>query len=307
MFLSLEGNQASSKSTILYSGPLPIVVCSFDAGVNRALNGKMWRLFQNIDIEVVQYPPTMDVMDMTATRKKWIRNNGRAITVYLLPEPAQIAGAKLSGVRELWNIFTGLFNAALLDNNIKLVGIDTATIARRVAADAYLEELQQTSNRQQLIQIEYAKPNDMVRAIYTRAQNQLEVTGDAHVEKHVVLTHHLDDRRREMLNAKGEQVSIIVQDSKGNAVQDMEGLKKTYNFVDVAIRLEQGMVPIMFDPKKQEPGVIGTYMKQGFDLSAVGKVIYNPTWDTIAADLNTGLSPNAQIPLRGPIQATEEE
>lgn len=292
----------------MYSAPLPIVVLSFDAGVNRALNGKMWRLFENVDVEVVQYPPVVDMMDMGATRKRWVRNNGKAITIYLLPEPAQIAGAKLAGVRELWNHFVGLYNAALLDNKIKTVGIDTATIARQVAANSYLEELQQTQNRQQLIQIEYAKPNNMVRSIYTRAQNQLEVTGDLGVEKHVIISHHLDDRRRDMLNSKGEQVSILVQDSAGNTVQDMDGLRKTYNFVDVALRVEQGMVPDVFNPKgPATPGVIGTYMKQGFDLSAVGRKIYNPTWDTIAADLNQGLSPKAQIELRGAISATQEE
>ncbi len=297
--LSLEGNAGVGKSTLMYSAPTPMVVLAFDAGSNRALYGSMHTLFTGIDVQIVPYPHrfmeqdvTKDLMPMV--RQYWKRNEGKAITVYMLPEPIQM-GPKLEGVRYLWNEFKLLVDAALADPEIPTVGIDTGTIMRRVAIDWHLETLQATPNgkdRLQLLQIEYGKPNDQVRAVYATAQNICEYAAMTGGQKNFIVTHHMDDVYVMKPNARGEMESFAT------GQEQLAGLKDTYRYVDVALRLEKSQVAGS-KAGTQMSVIDGEFMKCGYDLSLEHQKIKNPTWDSLVEMVNTNLAPQAQVKKRG--------
>ncbi|KKL24352.1 hypothetical protein LCGC14_2416150, partial [marine sediment metagenome] len=61
MLLSIEGDEATGKTTLAYSAPLPIVGFAYDMGIERAIKGgKYEELFKGLDIEIVPYTPIED-------------------------------------------------------------------------------------------------------------------------------------------------------------------------------------------------------------------------------------------------------
>lgn len=298
MIVEVEGETGVGKSAFVYSAPLPLVGCAFDAGVNRALFGTVWKRWENIDIQVVKYPPALE--DMSAVEKFWNRNGGRAITVYLLPQPIQIS-TRLQGCRELWNKFTFIATKATQSMSIASIVVDTGTIARRVAADAYLETLQndsKTSGRQQLLEVEWGRPGDMIRSVYTAMQNQAEAFDTLGKQKHLVVTHHLTPVRQNIMDSKGEMHSVVVNNANGTPKLQMEGLGNTYRFVDVAMRMGIELVDNPMQAGSKIVTVQGVFTKCGYDLSLQGKSIVSPTWDSLANLLNRNLHPRARIELR---------
>lgn len=298
MILSLEGNAGVGKSTFMYSAPTPMVVCAFDAGSNRALYGAMHTLFTGIDVQIVPYPhmfmeQPVNKDALPLMQKWWKRNDGKAVTVYMLPEPIQM-GPKLDGVRYLWNEFKLLVDEALADPEIKTVGVDTGTIMRRVAIDWHLETLQATPNgkdRLQLLQIEYGKPNDQVRAVYATAQNICEYASMTGQVKNFIVTHHMDDVYVLKPNASG------VMESYATGQEQLAGLKDTYRYVDVALRMEKSQVAGA-KAGTQMSVIDAEFMKCGYDLSLEHGKIRNPTWDTLAEMINGNLAPQAQVRKR---------
>ncbi len=314
MFLSLEGILSTGKSSLMYSAPLPGVFMAFDAGATRSLFGSRHdHLFKGVDIQIVQYPPSPDttpghpvLTDLAGLYKYWNRTP-RCITVYLMPQPST-QGLKTSnivkGAIELWDLCTMLCNLSLM--YVPTTGIDTGTIARRVAADAYLQDIQQRRKqndpiRQQLIQIEWSKPDGYMRQLYSSSQNQLEASGFRGIQRHMVITHHLTEERVDVMSA-GEVKSVIKMSKPGIPDLTLEGLKKTYNFVDVALRMENRavQVPDLFDDRKKvvEQQIWARFMKCGLDLSLKDTEVRIDDWDTLARHINRNLHPMAQIQLR---------
>lgn len=305
--VSLEGNAGAGKSTFMYSAPTPMVVCAFDAGSIRALYGAMHEMFTGIDIQIVPYPHlfaeqplTKELMPMV--KKSWKRNDGKAITIYMLPEPIQM-GAKLNGIRYLWNAFKLIVDAALDDLEVPTVGIDTGTIMRQVAADAFLEKLQsnpKTADREQLIQIEWGKgANGPSEEIYSKAKQVSEYQSMMGEQKHLIVTHHLTDVYVKSVGKDGEQVSIPKLKSDGlTPYEQLKGLGSTYTQVDYALRME--LVDVAGKSAGEIDTVIeSTFMKAGTDLSLRNKKFRNLTWDTLADTVNGNLAPQAQVKKRG--------
>lgn len=266
---------------------------AFDAGSTRALYGDRWKKYSDADIKVVKYPP--DVSDMDFHKKLWNRNDGKAITVYMLPQELP-TGVRLTGNRKLWNVFSILHAKAILDDGVKTVGVDTATIARRVAADCYLETLQaspKTSDRLQLIQIEWSTPNGYIRSMYSTSQNICETATVNGKEKHFIVTHHLTEVRKDYVDSKGEKQSIV------QAGQfELEGLNNTLRFVDIGIRVVSTTVPGFPDASKKVPAVEGKFVKNGIIKSLEGESIMNPTWDGLARVFNRHIHPDMQMKYR---------
>lgn len=299
MILSSEGNAGFGKSSFAYTAPFPIVAAAFDAGVERALFGNRWKQYEGIDIEVIKYPP--DMTNVNIHLEKWHRNGGKSITVYLFPQPIQTS-TRLQGVRSLWNNMTILMNEAIQDPEVATVVFDTMTIARRIAADAYLETLQadpKTSGRVSLLEVEWGRPGDMIRNLYSTCQNQAEAFAGVGIKKNFVMTHHLQDTRDNVPDSTGTLHSLVRYDSSHNPYQHLEGLANTYRFVDVAMRFSDGLI---VDPFTQEKtmGVMGEFMKCGYDLSKKGKKIGITNWDGLARYLNVDMHERGRIPLRYP-------
>lgn len=304
MILSLEGQAGSGKSNLLYTSPLPMVVFAFDFGATRALFGSRHTLFRGIDIQFIEYPPTLHLMDLAGATKFWKRNNGWAITVYLMTPGIQV-GTKVTGMAEMFNSFTALYNRAKEDPEIISIGIDTATVMRRIANSAHLQNVQrQNPDRVNLIQIEYGRPNEQVRSTYQDIQNIIEMSmvrsfSDDTPQKHLIITHHLEKVYVKKMNSKNEEVSVEVTDIQGRPIWQLEGLSETMRYVDVGLRLEPRMFDVFGQPGKKAMGVEATFIKCGYDLSRTGEKIENPTWDSLARLLNQHLDGPLKVGLRG--------
>jgi hypothetical protein len=260
MILSLEGDEATGKSALAYTGPLPIVGFGFDFGAKRAIYGGLYlKFFKDLKIEMVPYvkdtnPEAFD---------HWHRN---AITVYELPQPVQLGTTRIKGCREMWRYFIILIAKAMSDPGVKTVVVDTMTVARRVKADAHLQELQENPKqgeapRVRLLQVEWGPPNDAMRQLYTTASG---------LEKNFVGIHHLTAERQQHINSKGEVEQILT----GNKL--LEGLNGTYRFVDVALRMT----------KVRGKGVTASMEKCGYNLVIEGTKKENPCWDDVVDWVN---------------------
>lgn len=250
MLISLEGMNATGKTTLAYSGPLPIVGFAFDMGWERAIYGtKHKELFAGLNIEVIEFDPDkLEPDPITAD-----------ITIYELPQPIQLDGMKLHGYTMLWTYFIVRLGVVLGNRAIRTIVLDTATTMRRVKADAHLEALQGTpegKNRIQLIQIEYGKVNDPIRNIYTSTKS---------TRQNLVAVHHLTDERKDQMNAKGEMVQVLT----GRKI--LEGLGNTSDFMDCSLLME----------KDGKGGTVATWLKCGYNLAYEKQKVSNPTWDML--------------------------
>jgi hypothetical protein len=267
MLLSIEGDEATGKTTLAYSAPLPIVGFAFDMGIERAIKGgKYEELFAGLEINVIPYNKTIDHLDT----EPW---KDFDITIFELPSPIQLDSMRLRGNTDLWLYSINLMAAAFSDPKIASIVVDTMTVARRTKASSHLEVLQGAAYapdgsplpdgrggflrpREQLIQIEYGKINDAIRDIYT--------TG-AGVKKNLIATHHLTDERKEAPDEHGKLVQILT----GKKI--LEGLAQTHRFVDIAIRTS-----------KEGGEIKSELLKCGYNLKLEGVTLENPTWNSIA-------------------------
>jgi hypothetical protein len=263
MLLVIEGEEATAKTTLAYTAPRPIVGFAFDMGIERALQGaKHDELFKGLDIEVKPY--NYDAKAVPG----W---SGHDITIYELPQPVQLDSVVVKGAEELWGYFIQLAAAALTDDKVRTVVIDTATVARRVKADAYLQALQDKNpERERLLQIEYGPTNDAIRSIYT--------TG-AGVKKNLVTTHHLTDERKERPNPRSGQIEQILT---GERI--LEGLAQTYRYADIALR-----------NSVKDGKVIANFRKCGYNLALQGMDIQDPTWDKICTTVERSLDDRIKL------------
>ena len=293
MLLSIEGDEATGKTTLAYSAPLSIVGFAFDMGAKRAmLGGRFNELFNGVDIHYVPYDPLQAVLTsrMEAETGLWL---GHDITVFELPPPIQLDSVRVKGYLQLWLYFIAMVAKAFMANEVKTVVVDTMTVARRVKADAYLETLQNAafdSNgrriivqgkempmRERLLQIEYGNPNDAIRDVYT--------TG-AGVGKNLVAVHHLTDERAQRPKQSGEMEQVLT----GKRV--LEGLGNTHRFVDVAVLMT-----------KADGNVQGEFLKFGYSLAMEGTKQNNPCWDTIADTVAMSTGDRIQLDRRKPNEA----
>ncbi len=283
MILSIEGDEATGKTTLAYSAPLPIVGYAFDMGIERAIKGgKYEELFAGLTINIVPYEKGVTHLE----DNPWTDQD---ITIFELPSPIQLDSMRLRGNTDLWLYAINLMGAAFSDPKIATIVVDTMTVARRSKASSHLEGLQSAAYapdgsplpdgqggflrpREQLIQIEYGKINDAIRDIYT--------TG-AGVKKNLIATHHLTDERKEGLDEKGHVVQMLT----GKKI--LEGLAQTHRFVDIAIRT-----------LKENKGIKGELLKCGYNLGLEGTVMESPTWDSIASLVAMGTGDRIEIGRR---------
>lgn len=252
--------EATGKTTLAYTGPLPIVGFQFDMGAERAIyGGRYLEYFDNLDIEMVPYSK-----DAKADSLTWDHD----ITVFELPQPVQLSGTLMRGSKELWEYFIVLVAKALSDAKVRTIVIDTMTIARRVKADAHLQDLQEhpkqgEPKRMRLLQIEYGPPNDAVRNLFTMASG---------LKKNLIAVHHMKDERATQFDKDGVAQSVTT----GKRI--LEGLDGTYRFVDISVRMV----------KIQGKGVKAEMLKCGYNLTLEGTTKENPCYDTLIDWVNMG-------------------
>lgn len=294
MLVSIEGEEATGKTTLAYSAPLPIVGFAYDMGIERAIKGgKYEELFKDIDIVVVPYQPQVAKESGVSTDEPaW---HGHDITIFELPSPIQLDSMRLRGNTDLWLYSINLMAAAFSDLKVSTIVVDTMTVARRTKASSHLETLQNAAYdvngnpisdgkggflrpREQLIQIEYGKINDAIRDIYTTGAGVKQSDGRP---KNLVATHHLTDEREEALDENGKVVQMLT----GNKI--LEGLSGTHRFVDIALLTT-----------KENKEIKGELKKCGYSLAMEGTVLANPTWDSIANLVSMGTGDRIAIDRR---------
>lgn len=293
MILSLEGEEANGKTTMLYTGPGPIVGFAFDMGWQRALMGGQAKLFEGMKIEAVPYSGSVNAV--------W-KSSGADITIFELPQPIQLDNVRVKGARELWDNFLILMVEALQDPNLGSVVVDTMTVARRIKADAYLQTLQekwiaehpnvpagtyydprnpQDKMRERLIQIEYGPVNDAIRDIYTTCQG---------LHRNLAVSHHLTDERvsREIRQPDGSVRTEQVISGR----RILEGLAQTHRYVDIAMLMEKSR------DSQGKMGIKGTFRKCGFNLDLEGTSLMNPTWNSVAGYIELSIGGQVELPKR---------
>ena len=258
MILSIEGDEATGKTALAYTAPLPIVGFSFDPGYERAILGARYEeFFEGLNIKYVDYDKGGDPkLDTVAD-----------ITIYNLPQQIQIDSDAIHGTNELWSYFVSLYTQAVQGGARSLV-VDTMTLARRIKADAYLQTLQEKNaqgarGRKQLLQIEWGHANDSIRDLYSVAQA---------LKKNLVAIHHMTDERKDGIDRDGAVTSMLT----GKKV--LEGLNQTYRYVDVALRME-----------KKGSELTGTMVKCGYNLQLEGNPLKNVSWDRLVTMIEMGL------------------
>ena len=252
MHLSIEGDEATAKTTFAYTAPTPIVGFSFDLGSERAIYGtKFDDYFKGLDIQINNW-------------KSKASKLGKDITIWEMPIPVQLDPAHMIGMSELWQWFMQKMVEACGNDDVRTIVVDTMTLARSLASDAHLQSLQtKNTDRKQLLQIEWKDPNGKIQAIwdYTRA-----------LGKNMIGVHHLKDDYKEFVNSKGEKESVNV------GTKSLEGLKTTHRIVDIAIRNEKAT------------GVIKTkIMKCGYNLSQEGLSLDNCDWNCLVGSISMSL------------------
>ena len=258
MLVSLEGPNSTGKTTFAYTAPRPIVGFAFDLGWKRAIYGaKHDELFSGLSIKVHEY-------DLSVVDPPKVEND---ITIYELPAPVQLDQIRMKGVRDQWSYFIIRFGAAVTNPEVRSLVVDTMSSARRIKADAFLESLQDNTKpgekmRERLIQIEYGNPNDAIRDLYSTSQG---------THKNLVATHHLQDERKDGIDKDGRIVQGMLT---GNKV--LEGLAKTHDLVDIALRMEE-----------QKGQIKAQFLKCGYNLALKNTGLDNPTWNTLVGQIES--------------------
>lgn len=269
MLLSIEGDAGTAKTTTALTAPLPLVCFSFDLGHERAIYGKMFKeYFEGLSIHVEKYPKGEGkaLIDVGYHQKLWAKND---ITIYELPSPIQLDSRAVVGYTRLWEYFISIFGLSLNEDRLRSYILDTATIARNVAVNKYLEELnekaaaERKSGRKQLMQIEYGHPNGMIENIFSTM---------AVVGKNFIATHHMRDEYHDQVVA-GEKVSVPT------GKLELEGWAKTHRAVDIAIETIQ-----------DKDSMKAKYIKCGYNPGLEGGwVVGAPTWDNIVNQVSATL------------------
>ncbi len=261
MIVSIEGQEATGKSTLAHTAPLPIVSISLDMGFDRAVYGALYdRFFRELDVLKHRYISGVQV------DKTWFRSPDGAIrdvTCFEIPAPLQFNPNKVQGYMAVWDYWMNVFVAAVQDPEVKTIVVDTMTLMTKYKRDAYLEELQrnETKDRKQLQQIEYGHPDGQIRSIFTFAQA---------MGKNLVVTHHLRDVYGQVLRDGKLEIGPT-------GALEHDGVKDIMRLVDVQLR-----------NTKKDNQLTSTFIKCGPKLALEGNSMPGMTWDMLVDMLSVG-------------------
>ena len=271
MILSIEGEEKTGKTTLAYTAPLKIVGFQFDLGAERALMGLRYNeFFKDLTVVHVSYDPKRKTF-----QDLWAKAD---IVIFELPAPVQIDSTRVHGVKELWDYFLAIIGEAIRDPLVRSLVMDTMTLARRVKADAYLQALQEverSSQRVKLLQIEYGAPNGAIRDLFSACKS---------IRKNLTAVHHLTDEYGEVNKVLQDKV---VSERVRTGRRVLEGIEQTYRYVDVALRME-----------KRGKELIGRVVSCGYALELEGMELPNPTWDSLVTTIGMTIEDRIQFERR---------
>lgn len=224
-FLSIAtyGDVKTGKSSVALTAPKPMVNFDFDQSFDRAAA----RLFEK--------EPGLKVQRVWPGETITARHLEEAdLIVRQYDMPLKIPGQPNEGFLAIWEgQFLPEILTAIAHPRIKSIVVDTGTIMWLMDHQAHLERVQRSNDpnvkaRQNLIQIEYARPNTEARAIYTGARNR---------RKNIISVHHLGAKygTGQVEVQKGNRTETVIKHDMVIG-QQPAGFSQTSSVVDVVLR-----------------------------------------------------------------------
>lgn len=298
--VSIEAEVKQGKTTFAMTGPLPTVSFQWDQGVEGGLFGEYSNkvgLLEGVEVEILNYLPSK--LDEYIKKIQSIPPNG--ILVFNLPSLLQLDPVQYAGCTEMWKYAEKLLWYAQHTEQVATIVEDTMTAARELAAASHLEDSQHDRNvqilaavnnhakaehmpspRLQLIQIEWAKPNDMIKDRFSSTKGS---------GKNLIATHHLTDEREKKADGQGRITEVLT------GRRTLQGYNKTYAQIDIAIRL--GRERRKNVANQYEDMVIGTFIWCRYNLALEGEEIVNPSWDKLMNYVSNQSGGRLVFPMRG--------
>jgi len=244
--MCIWGAIKTGKTTFGLTFPKPIVYLDLDQSFERA----EWR-FAGLDVRKVS---TIDAATLA---------EGDVIKKAYLPV-IKWPGANIAdGYINAWENYCQDFKTICENPRIRTIQVDTGTMAWRMAHQAQLERVQRhtpAKSRQNLLPVEYARPNSDMRAIYAGARA---------MGKNLILVHQVGGIYEDKLTPKGvEQVRV------GDT---WDGWRELGAFVDVVVRAN-------WKDRTEEPSI--RIEVCGLIPAAEGITMVAPTFELVLGLIN---------------------
>lgn len=222
--VAICGPEGSTKSTMALSFPKPLFHFDVDVGGFRRAS---WRLSKEdlAAIESKSYPKPIDV-------EKLKGDLGTPTTRIIIPK-------RVTGMKELWQLFAQDFVNACMKPEIQTLVVDSATQLWNICHKSHLQELQdrqlaqhlrlkknvpydENDYRERLQPIEYGPANDKMRTVLHTARS---------FSKNLILTHYPTDE----YGAIPQKDGTVAEGKTGKEI--MDGFKETEKLSDLVMWL----------------------------------------------------------------------
>ena len=254
MLFGVYGEIKTGKSTFALTFPTPMVYINFDQGFHRA----SWR-FPNYNVYQLELYEAMETVLTTTKADVYLRT-------YRLP--FRFPGLKASGYTEMYDKLLlpdmmSVYNSSV----IRTIVIDTGSLLWTFICEAHLERLNQFKPRENLMPLDYRRPNTDMRTIIGTAR---------HVDKNLCIVHHVGGVYKAQTGRGGQAVEMRVGDT-------WAGWKEMGSLVDVVGRMYDTEVITAPNgtPMTQRTKPYMIVEKCGLTLDIEGARANQPTYDNV--------------------------
>ena len=268
LILGIYGDIKTGKSTLALSLPKPIFYFDLEQRFHVAA-ARYKALNPNVDMRVIPG-------QLTTTA---LAEGDILVKPYRMPIkwPGQTAPV---GMLQVWEQLVADIAAAFECERIKSLVIDTGTLLWNVCTEGYKELVMERSGkfRASLLQIEYAKPNQYMKALIGPARMY---------GKSLAVVHHVGGIYGQY--QVSERGNIVTKE--GQIGETWDGWKKLGATADMIVRtwVKPPVIETLLNGEKAEktPLTPTAFIETcGYTLAAEGLWIDNPSFDSLAALIN---------------------
>jgi hypothetical protein len=253
LLVGVWGDIKTAKTTFALTAPKPLFHMDLDLGFERAESRfEAGSEIHKINTNLSDFLSTMNgIPAETIITKRY-------------PVPILWPGQNIQGMIALLEAVTADIGAAYMAPSIKSVIVDTGTVLWTVSTSAQLERVQQRNDqRQRLQQIEYARPNAEMRALYGAARSY---------STNLVITHHVGGVYKEQLGNQGIE-SMRVGDT-WSGFTGMGGVVDIVGRTGISRNGDKEITPML------------QVETCGYSLALEGQVLENPTFASVISTIN---------------------
>ena len=251
------GDIKTFKTTLGFSFPKPLVHLDLDLGFERASN----RILP--EFSIVRIPFNQHLTAQILAQGDIITKQYRF--------PIKFPGQPIRGLLSVWEEQM-IPDMVLIfgTERIKSILLDTGTVMWNIDKDAQLERAQingqaQNKGRESLLPIEYALPNQEMRALLGTAKQ---------MNKNLYIPHHIGGKYSSSLSG----ISTRIGDT-------WDGWNHLGAAMDVITQTSRGIGPMVVgQAQEQFPQIM--IETCGYSISAEGQILQNPTFDILLNYIN---------------------